>query len=436
MQSPQHTLASSVSLSGIALFSGRAAVLTLKPAPINHGVVFARMDLNGATVPALISRVVRRPRRTAIKCGSAVVETIEHVMSALAALGVDNALCEVDGSEVPLMDGSAAAFVPRRFARSVLAAQDAPRKVLVVTEPIMVRDGDAVVAILPSPEPGAQFTYELDMGPLGRQAFAFNLTADSFAKEVAPARTFSAKAEAEAAFAAGAFKHLTVDDALVLDEAGKPMGKNALRFDNEPVRHKLLDLIGDEYLLGAPIQGRVVAVRSGHALNHVAARRLSAQLRRQDHAAALVSPAEIDIRGLFQMMPHRYPMLMVDRVLEIDGDKRAVGVKNVTINEPFFQGHYPTNPIMPGVLILEALAQMAGVLLGQHAENVGKLPLLLSLDRVKLRKPVTPGDQLILEAEAVRVRKGMAHMRCRAYVAEELAAEAEIKFMLLDKPPA
>jgi len=144
----------------------------------------------------------------------------------------------------------------------------------------------------------------------------------------------------------------------------------------------------------------------------------------------------MDIHEILANLPHRYPMLLVDRVLEIDGDRRAVGVKNVTINEPFFQGHYPKNPIMPGVLILEALAQMAGVLLGQHSENIGKLPLLLSLDKVKLRKPVTPGDQLVLEAEAVRVRRGMAHMRCRAYVGEDLAAEAEIKFMLLDKAPA
>lgn len=435
MHSPQHTLASSVSLSGTALFAGRPAMITLHPAPENHGVVFARTDLDGATIPALVSRVVRRPRRTCIKAGDASVETIEHVMAALAVLGVDNVRAEVDGPEVPLMDGSALPFV--EAIQSVgLLAQAAPRRVLKVEEPIVVRDGDAVVAILPSTGTDTHFTYELDLGALGRQVFALDLSSGRFAKEVAPARTFSLKAEAEAALAAGMFSHLTVDDALVLGEDGKPMGKNALRFDNEPVRHKLLDLIGDLYLLGAPIQGKVVAVRSGHALNHVAAKRLSSQLRQQDHAAALIGATKIDIQGLFQMMPHRYPMLLVDRVLEIDGDQRAVGIKNVTINEPFFQGHYPKNPIMPGVLILEALAQMAGVLLGQHAENIGKLPLLLALDRVKLRKPVTPGDQLVLEAETVRLRRGMAHMRCRAYVADELAAEAEIKFMLLDKPPA
>lgn len=435
MPSQQHTLSAPVSISGTALFSGLAATLTLKPAPENHGVVFARTDLGGATIPALVSRVVRRPRRTCIKAGDASVETIEHVMAALAALGVDNVLCEVDGPEVPLMDGSAMPFI-EAIQSAGLLAQAAPRRILKVEEPIVVRDGDAVVAILPSPEPGTHFTYELDLGKLGRQVFALDLTPGAFARDIAPARTFSAKAEAEAAQSAGMFRHLTVDDALVLDDGGRPLGKNTLRFENEPVRHKMLDLIGDLYLLGAPIQGRVIAVRSGHALNHVAARRLGTQLRKQDHAAALIGAAKIDIQGLFQMMPHRYPMLLVDRVLEIDGDKRAVGVKNVTINEPFFQGHYPKNPIMPGVLILEALAQMAGVLLGQHAENIGKLPLLLALDRVKLRKPVTPGDQLVLEAESVRVRKGMAHMRCRAYVADELAAEAEIKFMLLDKPPA
>lgn len=434
MSTPQHTLASPATLSGIALFSGKPATLTIKPAPENHGIVFARTDLKGATVPALVSRVVRKARRTCIKAGDASVETIEHVMSAMAALGVDNALCEVDGPEVPLMDGSALPFLQAILAAGLMA-QNAPRRVLVVQEPVVVRDGDMVVAILPSHEQGAHFTYELDLGPLGRQVTAFDLGAGDFAKEIAPARTFSIKAEALAAQAAGLFKHLTVDDALVLGDDGQPLGKNALRFANEPVRHKVLDLIGDLYLLGAPLQGRVIAVRSGHALNHVAARRLTTQLRKQDHAAALIGAPKIDIQGLFQMMPHRYPMLLVDRVLEIDGDKRAVGVKNVSINEPFFQGHYPKNPIMPGVLILEALAQLAGVLLGQHSENIGKLPLLLALDRVKLRKPVTPGDQLVLEAEAVRVRKGMAHMRCRAYVGDDLAAEAEIKFMLLDQPP-
>jgi UDP-3-O-[3-hydroxymyristoyl] N-acetylglucosamine deacetylase/3-hydroxyacyl-[acyl-carrier-protein] dehydratase len=194
----------------------------------------------------------------------------------------------------------------------------------------------------------------------------------------------------------------------------------------------MLDLIGDLYLLGGPFQGRINAYKSGHALNHKLVRELLKQQRATEQHELAVHRNVMDIRKLFRMMPHRYPMLLVDRVIELDGDRRALGVKNVTINEPFFQGHYPGTPIMPGVLVVESMAQLSGVLIGQSLQHTGKLPVLLSLERVKLRKPVTPGDQLILEAESVKVRSRIAHMRCRAYVADEAAAEAEVRFMLVD----
>lgn len=434
----QHTLAEPVRLEGMALFAGRPAKLALLPAPVNHGVVFSRTDLNGARIPGLVSRVTRKARRTALRAGEAGVETVEHLMAALVAMGVDNVLVEVDGPEIPLMDGSAKPFTDAILAAG-LAAQEAPRRVLKVTQPVVVRDGDATVAVLPSEEPGLHATFELDLGALGRQAFAVHLDPEKrgadFAAAIAPARTFSMEAEARAAKAAGMFAHLTEEEALVLGPGGRPLGSNQLRFDNEAVRHKLLDLIGDLFLLGAPLQARVVAVRSGHALNHAAARRLARQLGGQERTSALRAE-RMDVREILRIMPHRYPMLLVDRVLEIDGDQRVLAVKNVTVNEPFFQGHYPARPIMPGVLIFEALAQTAGLLLGQHPANLGKTPLLLSLDRARLRRPVTPGDRLILESEAVRVRSGLAHMRCRAWVESDLAAEAEIKFMLIDEPKA
>ena len=194
----------------------------------------------------------------------------------------------------------------------------------------------------------------------------------------------------------------------------------------------MLDLIGDLALVGAPIQGRIVAYRSGHSLNHRLARRLYSRYRAQRHNALLTSDGMIDIRRIQRTLPHRYPMLLVDRVLEMDGDQRCVGVKNVTINEPFFGGHYPGTPIMPGVLIVEAMAQLSGVLLSRKLEHTGKLAVLLSMDKVKLRKPVTPGDQLVIEAVAVRVRSRTGHTRCQAFVGQDLAAEAEIKFMLVD----
>ena len=430
---PQKTIANTARLSGPGLFHGQIMGLTFKPAPANHGIVFVRTDLGNLPVPALISRVVKRPRRSTIKQGDASVDTVEHVLSAIAAHRIDNLLIEIDGPEVPILDGSAQPFYDV-LAEAGTTDHDTPRKPLVVTEPVIVRQGDAVVAATPSDEPEMHLLYELDYGdgPIGRQLVSFDFNRDDYAQQIAPSRTFSTQAEAEAAQAAGMFTHLTTDDALVIGPDGRPLGNNSLRFDDEPVRHKMLDLIGDLYLLGAPIQGRIVAYKSGHALNQMLVRRLIKQHRHQTLSALGRASELIDIRALFRMMPHRYPMLLVDRVIELDGDRRAVGIKNVTINEPFFQGHYPNTPIMPGVLVVEAMAQLSGVLIGQSLQQVGKLPVLLSLDRVKLRKPVTPGDQLFLEAEAVKVRSRIAHMRCRAYVGEELAAEAEVKFMMVD----
>jgi UDP-3-O-[3-hydroxymyristoyl] N-acetylglucosamine deacetylase/3-hydroxyacyl-[acyl-carrier-protein] dehydratase len=279
-----------------------------------------------------------------------------------------------------------------------------------------------------------QLLYELDYGnggPIGRQFRHFDFSNGDYAHEIAPSRTFVLASEAAALQQNGMGKHLTPDDLLVIGPEG-PLGSNRFRFQDEPVRHKMLDLIGDLYLLGAPIQGRIVAYKSGHALNHQLVRHLIRQYEGHSRRALARDRTAIDIRQLTRFLPHRYPMLLVDRVVEIDGDRRAVGIKNVTMNEPFFQGHYPGTPIMPGVLIVEAMAQLSGVLIAQKLEHTGKLAVLLSLDRVKLRRPVTPGDQLVMEAESVKVRSRIAHMRCRAYVAEELAAEAEVKFMLVD----
>ena len=207
---------------------------------------------------------------------------------------------------------------------------------------------------------------------------------------------------------------------------------NAFRFQNEPVRHKVLDMIGDLYLAGGEIQGRFVASRSGHALNRRMCQCIIEQQRELQVEDSLDGRAAMDIRRIQHIMPHRYPMLLVDRVLEIDGDKRAVGVKNVSINEPFFEGHYPETPIMPGVLLVEAMAQLGGLLLSQKLEHTGKIAVLLSLDRVKLRHPVTPGDQVVLEAETIRASSRTASIRGTATVAGRLAAEANIRFMMVD----
>lgn len=431
---PQQTICKPVTLSGPGLFHGKPAKLTFKPAGVNHGVRFVRTDLNNVEIPALVSHVVRRPRRTALRTGEAVIETCEHCMSAVAGMHIDNLLIEIDAPEIPALDGSAKPFFDA-LNDAGIQKTDQPRQCLVIQQPVVVQQDDAMVAAMPcDTDEETQFLYELDYGPdnpLGRQTQQFNFLNGNYAHEIAPARTYILEHEARALREAGIGKHLSEDDVLVIGENG-PMGTNQMRFDNEPARHKLLDLIGDLYLLGCPIKGRIIAHKSGHAMNHQLVRQLIKTHQSQTRTELGLHQSVFDIRKIHRLLPHRYPMLLVDRVVEIDGDRRAVGIKNVSINEPFFQGHYPGTPIMPGVLVVEAMAQLSGVLIGQKLEHTGKLAVLLSLDRVKLRKPVTPGDQLMMEATSVKMRGRIVHMRCRAYVAEDLAAEAEVKFMLVD----
>jgi len=432
----QATIQNPVSIQpAMGLFTGHTCGLELKPAPANTGIVFIRTDLKDTEIPALIKYVTPRARRTAIKNGEAVVETIEHIMSAIAASRIDNLRVLIDGPEVPILDGSARPFFDA-LKQAGRIEQNEQRKVMVVQDAITVKQDDAMLIALPSDETThAHLLYELDyvtLAPIiGRQVSAFDLGLGDYDEEIASSRTFALRQEAEMMKASGQFDHVELDDALIVDDDG-PMGGKSFRFEDEPVRHKMLDLIGDLNLLGCPIQGRIIARKSGHPLNHKLVEKLLEQMESQHRQQLVQSGTAIDSKRLMRILPHRYPMLLVDRVLEIDGDRRAVGIKNVTINEPFFEGHYPGTPIMPGVLIVEAMAQLSGVLIGQKIEHTGKLAVLLSLDSVKLRRPVSPGDQLVVEAEAVKIRSRIAKMRCRAYVGEDVAAEAEIKFMLVD----
>ncbi len=439
MPANQHTIADEVTLDGRGLFSGRPATLTFKPAPANHGVVFVRTDVTSggqpARIPALIDYVSRRPRRTALHYGDQSIETCEHVLSAVSGLAVDNLLIEVHGPEIPAGDGSAAPFV-EVLQSSGFIEQDQPRRMMRITEPIAVEEGDAMIAALPLPADveGLQVLYDLDYGDghrIPRQVHAFHLGSGDYVSQLARSRTFVLEEEARALQAEGMGEHLTPSDVLVIGRDG-PMDGNTLRFDDELVRHKVVDVIGDLALLGCALHGRIVAYKSGHLLNHRLVRRLLSQYQAQRRSQLLEEGGRIDVRAIQRILPHRYPMLLIDRILEVEGSERAVGVKNVTVNEPFFTGHYPGTPIMPGVLIVEAMAQMSGILLSRKLEHTGKLAVLLSMDKVKLRKPVTPGDQLIIEARAIRVRSRTGHTHCKAYIGEHLAAEAEIKFMLVD----
>jgi UDP-3-O-[3-hydroxymyristoyl] N-acetylglucosamine deacetylase/3-hydroxyacyl-[acyl-carrier-protein] dehydratase len=485
----QMTLGSEAKITGKGLMLGEEAEVVIRPAGVDHGIVFVRADLEPAVrIAAVVGNVAQRPRsrRTSLKAasGSVTIETVEHCRSALAGLGVNNALIEVRGPELPCGDGSAMPFV-EAVLKAGVARQDARRRVYAIREPICVEDEDgAMLAAFPitaesgnlkaqapkgqsaktpaekvgsedaSVEGGAgsrlrhhlhpqsvsalpfSVMFELDYGPqstrIPRQTQSFHGDPDRYVREIAPARTYSLKEEAQALWDRGMCRHLTPREALVIGEEG-PI-ENAYRFDNEPVRHKVLDLIGDLSLVGSAVAGRFVAYKSGHELNRRMALRIVEQMQAGERRAASLRGRELDIRDIQRIMPHRYPMLLVDRVVKIEGDPpvKAIGVKNVTVNEPFFSGHYPGTPIMPGVLIVEAMAQMGGLLLRQKLEHTGRIAVLLSLDKVKLRHPVTPGDQLMLEAEAMRAKARTGCVNCKAFVGTKLAAEAQIRFMMVD----
>ncbi len=432
----QTTIDRPAEVSGRGLFSGETCRLRFVPAAADAGVTFVRTDLpQPVRIPAAIENVGKRARRTSLRNGSVAVETTEHVLSAVLGAGIDNVDVELTAAETPSFDGSARPFSDA-LAEAGTVELEGDRRPFVIEQPLTVSDGDATIAALPGPTDWLDIVYDLDYSEtpaIGRQVAVFRLGRDDFAAQIAPARTFSLEAEARAMQAKGIGSHLTPADVLVVGPAG-PVD-NDWRFPDECARHKICDLVGDLALFGRPVAGRIVAHRTGHEQNHALVRKLIRALAERDRAAAASAEPVMDIRKIMRLLPHRYPFLMVDRIVEIDGDRKATGIKNVSINEPFFQGHYPGQPIMPGVMILEALAQLSGILLSRRLEHTGKVAVLLSMDRVKMRHPVRPGDQLLLEAESLHVRSRTGHCKCRALIGENVAAEAEIKFMLVDSEP-
>lgn len=455
---PQTTIRKPVTLEGPGLFTGEPATLVMRPAEPGSGIRFVR-EYEGlrSVIPARVEHVMPAVRRTALRNGTLSVETVEHCLAACAGLGVRNAEIELTQSstgELPMGDGSSRSFV-EAIEEAGVEEQPGDVRPLVIDQPVVVRNGDATLAALPGPTDHLEIVYTFEASPpLGRQVFSFHLNdgeaSDDFARDVAPARTFIFERDVEALHERGLGRHLNYSDLVVIGEAG-PID-NEFRFPDECVRHKVLDVIGDLALVGRPVFGRIVAHRSGHDLNHTLGRKLlemeaTNALARVPAEGAPPEPpgldfrellgkpageAALDVRKIQRILPHRFPMLLVDRVLKIEGDQRAIGLKNITMGDVFFLGHYPGAPIFPGVLIVEAMAQLGGILLSRKLDNTGKLAVLLSMDNVKMRQPVVPGDQLILEAEAVRVKSRTGHVRCSAYVCEKLAAEADIKFMLVD----
>jgi len=429
----QKTIKNEGKMRGRGMFGGKEAKVVFRPAPADSGIAFTRTDVpEPVRIVAVASNLAERSRRTTLKKGSVSIETIEHCMAAVNALEIDNVIIEVNGPELPASDCSCAEYF-KVLRRTGIVEQNVTRKEYVIDKPITVTAGDACIYALPYSDDGLSVTYDLDYGGhtgIGRQIFSCRLTPDSFERHLAPARTFLLEAEAKQFQARGMGAHMSPRDILIINSDG-PI-KNSYRFPNECVRHKIVDLVGDLGLVGRALKGRIVAYKSGHALNQQLSRKLYQAAQQQERIAKFGTDAILDIRQISKILPHRYPFLLVDKVIEIEGDTRIKAIKNVSFNEQFFQGHFPGTPIMPGVLIVEAMAQVSGLLFAQRLEHTGKLAVLLSMDNVKLRKSVVPGDQLILIAETMRLRKRTAQCRCKAMVGDAVVAEAQIKFMLID----
>lgn len=428
----QKTLAQKTSYEGVGLFLGNRVKVQFLPAEPNTGVKFVRADLpKRPSIPVALENVVSDYRRTCLEKDGVRVEVIEHLLSALAGLSIDNLEIIIDAVELPGTDGSAQPWVTL-FKSAGIKEQDAPKKKYVLKNPVSIVEGDTSLVALPPEQHELLLDYTLQYSQvplIGTQHFQIRINEPNFIKELAPARTFCTISEVESFKKQGLGKGGNYGNTLVVD--GDKVVDNKLRFKDEFVRHKLLDLLGDLYLLNTSLQARIIAIKTGHEHNLKLVQRIARLMKSQSGAANKVGPW-LDIRDLQKLLPHRYPFLLIDKIIELEGYKRAVGIKNVTINEPFFQGHFPDRPIMPGVLQLEAMAQLAGALLLRRSGNETKLAVLLAIDKVKLRKSVVPGDQLRLEAETIRLKARTGMVYVRALVDGEVASEAELKFMLVD----
>jgi UDP-3-O-[3-hydroxymyristoyl] N-acetylglucosamine deacetylase/3-hydroxyacyl-[acyl-carrier-protein] dehydratase len=433
----QHTLAKPATIEGTSLHTGEKVTLTLQPAPENFGFKFRRMDIEDKPfIPALVDKVQKVERATTIAEGSVNVHTVEHVLSALAGMGVDNAIIEMDAQEPPIVDGSSQPFV-QMIKQAGLVEQKEPRHVYEVREPLYIesRDGSLLTIV-----PDRKFRISCtNVGPGGRatQYYSTEITPAIYEKEIAPARTFTFYEDIAHLLEKGLIKGGTLESAIVI-RGEAAWTKHPLRFHEEFVRHKILDLVGDLSLLGRRILGHVIAVKPGHGPNAELTRALAKgynEMRAMVPAPLNLPIGEgvIGINEVMKILPHRYPFLLVDRIIGFEGESKCTGVKNVTINEPFFQGHFPGHPIMPGVLQLEAMAQVASILLLRAPGNAGKIGYFMSADNVKWRKPVLPGDTLFIETELLKVKRSIASARGRCVVNGQVVSEAELMFSLMER---
>jgi UDP-3-O-[3-hydroxymyristoyl] N-acetylglucosamine deacetylase / 3-hydroxyacyl-[acyl-carrier-protein] dehydratase len=451
----QQTLREPISFSGIGLHSGNRVNLTFLPAPPNTGIRFRRVDLEGKPeIEAQVENVSETNRSTTLSKGNVKIHTVEHVLATFAGFGIDNAIIELDANEPPIGDGSSRAFCRMiQTAGTVLQGEaKAPYK---VSAPIDLQIGDSTITVFPSDRFRISCTSADKKGRF-TQFLSLDITPEVWERELASARTFCFYEEIEFLIKNGLIKGGSLENAVVIrDDA--VLTTEPLRYPDEFVRHKILDIIGDLTLLGCPLQGHIIAIKPSHSANCELTRQILAQMRRPKVMAQTFSPppplaakaadrpengstpaqpsaeepVALDVDGIMKVLPHRYPFLMVDKVTRIEGN-RITAVKNVTVNEPFFQGHFPGHPIMPGVLQLEAMAQVAGLLMLRQVDNFGKIAYFMSAESVKWRKPVRPGDRLVIEIELTKTRGKIGKAKGVCRVDNDVVSEGEVTFMLVD----
>ena len=455
----QNTLKQSFALQGKGLHTGLDIQITFNPAPENHGYKIKRVDLEGEPViDALAENVIATQRGTVISKNNVQVSTIEHALAALYAYEIDNCLIEVNAPEFPILDGSA-----RLYAEAIdtvgIVAQNADKDFYIVKHKIEVKDEESgsSITILPDDKFSVNSLISFDSSILSNQ-FATLGNLSDFKTEIASSRTFVFVREIEALIQNDLIKGGDLDNAIVIYDKEMPqedinkladtigighknvsglgyINNKPLVFDNEPARHKLLDIIGDLALIGKPIRGQVIATRPGHKINNKLARLIRKDIKKNDVQAPLYNPnipPVMDTNRIKELLPHRYPMLMIDKIIEI-GTSHIVGVKNITANEPFFMGHFPDEPVMPGVLQIEAMAQTGGLLVLNSVEEPNRYSTyFLKIDNVKFRQKVVPGDTVIFRLDMIgEMRRGCALMKGYAFVGEKIVCEAEFMAQII-----
>lgn len=426
----QKTVSREITVKGAGLHTGSTVSLTFKPAPADAGICFIRTDLPGKPsvkvgVESLVSKT------GSLRCNSigkddSAIQTVEHLLSVLSGIGICNLVVEIDGNEVPGMDGSGLPFY-NAIMEAGVTDQEKDSDPIIIKEPIAVSEGSASIMVFPSNEFKISYTLCYDH-PLLKDFMEISVTPETFRKDLVGARTFCLADEVEILKEKGFGKGANYENTLVMGAGG--VIKNKLRFPNEFVRHKVLDLIGDLYILGRPVIGHIVAIKSGHSLNLQLVKKIMES--RKPGAGAdfpeVVPGKGMDVTQIMRILPHREPFLFVDRILDIDPGKRVVGIKNVTMNDYFFRGHFPAKPVMPGVIILEAMAQVGGVMMLAKSENRGKLAFFMTINNAKFRKTVVPGDQLVFEVVTVKIKSKTGQVHGTASVDGNIVAEADLMF--------